>query len=95
MIIKTGQNTGGTMMRNKIVTGLIAGAAVGVVAGLLFAPKPGKESRRIVASHTGNIRYKTGGYVDLVRSWRKNKIRQPVLVGPYEWRSLQELAAKS
>ena len=32
---------------NKMVTGLIAGAAMGAVAGLLFAPKSGKESRQI------------------------------------------------
>ena len=46
---------------NKIVTGLIAGVAVGAVAGLLFAPKPGKASRKIVASRAGEIRYKAGG----------------------------------
>ena len=72
---------------NKIVTGLIAGIAVGAVAGLLFAPKPGKASRNIVASRAGEIRYKAGGYIDAMRSRRKNTEKQPVLVGPYEWRS--------
>ena len=71
-------------MRNKLVTGLIAGAAVGVVVGLLFAPKPGKESRQIVASRAGKIRHKTGGFANVMRSWRKSK--EPVLAGPYEWR---------
>ena len=71
-------------MRNKLVTGLIAGVAVGAVAGLLFAPKPGKESRQIVARRASGIRHKTGGYVDVIRSWRKS--REPVLTGPYEWR---------
>lgn len=66
---------------NKIVTGLIAGIAVGAVAGLLFAPKPGKASR------AGEIRYKAGGYIDAMRSRRKNTEKHPVLVGPYEWRS--------
>ena len=72
---------------NKLVTGLIAGAALGAVAGLLFAPKPGKASRNIVASRAGEIRYKAGGYIDAMRSRRKNTAKHPVLVGPYEWRS--------
>jgi gas vesicle protein len=78
---------------NKLFTGLIAGAALGVAAGLLFAPKPGKESRSLVANRTGNLRSKTGGYVDVMRSWRKNKVNQPVLVGPFEWRCVVEAAA--
>ncbi len=72
---------------NKIVTGLIAGVVVGAVAGLLFAPKPGKASRKIVTSRAGEIRYKAGGYIDAMRSRRKNTENHPVLVGPYEWRS--------
>ena len=43
---------------NKLVTGLIAGTAVGVTAGLLFAPKPGKETRQIVATQAGELRRK-------------------------------------
>ncbi len=42
----------------KLVTGLIAGTAVGVTAGLLFAPKPGKETRHIVATQAGELRRK-------------------------------------
>ena len=42
----------------KLVTGLIAGTAVGVTAGLLFAPKPGKESRHKVATQAGELRRK-------------------------------------
>ena len=34
---------------NLFVSGLIAGAAVGTVAGLMLAPKPGKVTRRFVA----------------------------------------------
>ena len=73
-------------MRNKLVIGLVAGATVGAVAGLLFAPKPGKESRQIVASRSEGIRHKTGGFVDVMRSWRKSK--EPVLAGPYDWRDV-------
>ena len=72
-------------MRNKLVTGLIAGAAMGVVAGLLFAPKPGKESRQFVVSGSRGIRHKTGGFVDVMRSWRKRK--EPVMAGSHDWRN--------
>ena len=71
---------------NKLVTGLIAGAALGAVAGLLFAPKPGKESRQIVAARADELRDKADGlrgkavdYVDAMRSRRKSKENQPVL----------------
>ena len=71
---------------NKLVTGLIAGAALGAVAGLLFAPKPGKESRQIVAARADELRNKADGlrgkaigYVDAMRSRRKSKENQPVL----------------
>ena len=64
---------------NKLVTGLIAGAALGAVAGLLFAPKPGKQSRQIVAARADGIRDKAAGYVDAMRSRRQSKENQPVL----------------
>ena len=44
--------------KTKLVTGLIAGTAVGVTAGLLFAPRPGKETRRKVATQAGELRRK-------------------------------------
>ena len=64
---------------NKLVAGLIAGAAVGAVAGLLFAPKPGKASRKIVASRADELRTKVDGYVEGIRSRRKSKEEQPVM----------------
>ena len=53
---------------NKLVTGLVAGAAVGAIAGLLFAPKTGKEARSIVSARAGEIRHKTGHYVGGLRN---------------------------
>ncbi len=53
--------------RNKFVTGLIAGAAVGTAAGLLFAPKPGKETREVVSARAGDLRQKAGSYVGTMR----------------------------
>ena len=64
---------------NKLVAGLIAGAALGAVAGLLFAPKPGKESRQIVAARADELRNKANGYVAAMRSRRKSKENQLVM----------------
>ena len=64
---------------NKLVTGLIAGVAVGAVAGLLFAPKPGKASRHIVSTKVEDIRQKASGYMDAMRSRRKSKENEPAI----------------
>jgi len=53
--------------RHKLVTAVVAGAAVGAVAGLIFAPKSGKETRRIVSIRAGEARHKTGHYVESLR----------------------------
>ena len=71
-------------MRNKLVIGLVTGATVGAVAGLLFAPKPGRESRQIVATQSRGIRHNTGSYVHRMRFWKKSK--EPVMAGPFELR---------
>ena len=52
---------------NKFVTGLIAGAVVGAIAGLLVAPKPGKETRQIVVTRAEELRSKAGDYVTTLR----------------------------
>ena len=52
---------------NKLITGLVAGALAGAAAGILFAPKPGRESRVIVGAKAEEIRSKTGGYIGTVR----------------------------
>ena len=52
---------------NNLVTGMIAGALVGTVIGLLFAPKTGRETRDIVATRAGVIRQRAGDYVGNLR----------------------------
>ena len=52
---------------NKMVTGLIAGALLGTIAGLLFAPKLGRETREIVTTRAVEFRQKAGDYVDTLR----------------------------
>ena len=72
---------------NNLVKGLIAGGAIGAVTGLLLAPKPGKDSRQILAFRAGEIRHKAGGLLEAVRSRKKKSQNHPDLVGPYEWRT--------
>ena len=53
--------------RNNFIVGLLAGAAAGAVAGLLLAPKTGKENRQIIAARATEARQKVGDYVGSVR----------------------------
>ena len=62
---------------NQVVTGLVAGAAVGAAVGLLFAPKPGKVTRRFVAIRAARMRWKTGGYVVALRQRMRKDAGEP------------------
>ena len=65
--------------RNKLITGLIAGVAIGAVAGLFLAPKPGKETRKIVATRADTLRSKATDYVGVMRQrMRKSGTMQAV-----------------
>jgi gas vesicle protein len=63
--------------KNRLVTAVVVGAAAGAVAGLMFAPKPGKVTRRFVSSHAGEARHKTAHYVTTLRQ-RILKVENPV-----------------
>jgi gas vesicle protein len=52
---------------NRIITGLIAGSIIGAVAGLLIAPKSGKETREIVGTRAGELRERAEEYVGNLR----------------------------
>ena len=56
-----------------LVTGLIAGLVVGAVAGQLFAPRTGKEARRLLGTQADTLRRKAGEYASTVweRVWRE------------------------
>jgi gas vesicle protein len=43
------------MSSSKILVGFLAGAAVGALAGILFAPDKGSNTRRKIADKTGDI----------------------------------------
>ena len=53
--------------KNKLVTAVVVGAAAGAVAGLMFAPKNGKETRQIVSNRAEEARHKTEHYVGSLR----------------------------
>jgi len=43
------------MSSSKILVGFLAGAAVGALAGILFAPDKGSNTRKKIASKTGDL----------------------------------------
>ncbi len=52
---------------NKFLIGLLTGAAVGAAAGILMAPKVGKETRQIVGERATQAKQKAGDYVGALR----------------------------
>ncbi len=52
---------------SNFLTGLLAGAVVGAIAGLILAPKPGKDTRELVGSRTSEIKNRAGYYVENLR----------------------------
>lgn len=62
--------------RNKLVTAVVGGAAAGAVAGLMFAPKTGKETRHVVSTRAGEARHKTEHYIGSLRR-RVKKMENP------------------
>ena len=56
-----------------LVTGLIAGLVVGAVAGLLFAPRIGKETRRLLVTQADTLWQRAGEYAGTLRErvWRE------------------------
>ena len=53
--------------RDQLFAGLIVGAAVGAIVGLLLAPQTGKETRQIVTARAGEARAKASQIATFVR----------------------------
>ena len=65
------------MSGTKLFTGLLAGALIGGIAGMLLAPKPGKDTRVIVASRAAELKNKAEGYVETLREkGRKSPVHE-------------------
>jgi len=50
-----------------LITGATVGVAAGAVAGLLLAPKTGKETREIVAARAPQVMQQARDYVESLR----------------------------
>ncbi len=64
------------MGKNVLVTGIIAGAAVGAAAGIFLAPNSGKVTRRFASARASKIRSQAGGYLS-----RRMKKGESVMAG--------------
>lgn len=54
------------MSKDKFITGLLLGAAAGAVAGILFAPDKGIETRKKIAKQAEDIKDNILGQVEAV-----------------------------
>ena len=52
----------------RLMTGLGAGAILGTLAGMLVAPKSGKENRKMVGEKASKIRNRTGEAMGSLKS---------------------------
>jgi gas vesicle protein len=50
--------------RSKIGIGLLAGALIGAIAGILFAPKSGRDTREMVGTRAGELRLRADEWRD-------------------------------
>ncbi len=59
------------MSSSKTLLGILAGAAIGAVAGILLAPDKGSETRKKLSSKTGdladNVKNSFGEFIDQVK----------------------------
>lgn len=64
---------------NKIGIGLLGGALIGAIAGLLFAPKSGRDTREMVGARAGELRLRADELRDRAGDYvgnLKGKIRR-------------------
>ena len=78
---------------NKLISGLAAGAIIGAAAGILFAPKPGEETRQVVGAKAVDLREKAGGYIGSLRDKIK-KARGTEAVEQHSDNGVQTFIAK-
>lgn len=60
--------------RTNSLLGFLAGAAIGAALGVLFAPRPGKETRALLRYKAGNAREDLDEMIEQARAeWEKTK----------------------
>ena len=52
---------------NGLLAGLLLGAAIGIGLGLLYAPRPGRETREMLRQRADEVRNRTGALGDDLR----------------------------
>ena len=74
--------------RNNLISGLLAGAIIGAAAGILFAPKPGRETRQVVGAKAVDFRDRAGGAIGNLKD-RIKKARGTEAVEEYSDNGVQ------
>ena len=49
---------------SKLVVGLAVGICTGAAAGMLVAPKSGKDSRQVIKSRSGALKHRAGELIN-------------------------------
>ncbi|WP_169306644.1 YtxH domain-containing protein [Cohnella pontilimi] len=62
--------------RGGLLKGILIGGAVGAAAGLLFAPKPGRELRSDLKNRYSDVSVKTKGMVSDMATKTQNMVKQ-------------------
>jgi hypothetical protein len=75
-LLEGGSTEGEMGIARGNVIGIIAGASVGALAGLLLAPRPGKETRRMLQSQANGLKERASQYATELRNGTGRDDRQ-------------------
>lgn len=60
----------------QVATGVVAGSTIGVTAGVLFAPKSGKETRADIANEAKELSDKSKLFIDDTKNIAREKLKE-------------------
>lgn len=60
----------------QVATGVVAGSAIGVTAGVLFAPKSGKETRADIANEAKELSEKSKSFINDTKNIASEKLKE-------------------